>query len=417
MTKKPMPAQTQWLRSLATSSGAKVGVDREQNAILGYVVAQEGVFKDRRGAFDMKSLRMIRDMMASEPKGLKSRFTHPDISGDGLGKFLGRVKNPRLDKILKPLDGPNQPGLSDNAYREINVVRADLYLDPTCFDTPNGNLGDYVMRLAESDSDALSSSLVLRPDEEAQLDDRGKPLVDETGQPLPTLWRPLEIHASDVVDIGDAVDGFLSIDGLPDAIVRKGTKLLDEQFGGQARDVIRERCLAYLDRYLDHKFGPKPIVLTKEQHDELTKRGSYLDPCVAPWSPEEKLAGYGGLTIGDMVQFWDEDSDDELPCACREYGIVKAVSTSGPLDIPGTSCTLEGTVEDPAALVLCVESDGSDYDDGECYYLVPFSKLEKVVMPREEPTAGSTPIGYMAAEADVDENLLLEIEMRTREGL
>ena len=93
----------------------------------------------------------------------------------------------------------------------------------TALDEPVGGgkpLGAYVMDLAESDPDALSSSLVLQRDEELRLDRRGRPLVDNEGIELPPLWRPTKIHASDIVAVGDAVDGFLSADSLPDAVVR-----------------------------------------------------------------------------------------------------------------------------------------------------------------------------------------------------
>src|SRR6185437_11194621 len=109
-----------------------------------------------------------------------------------------------------------------------------------------------------SDPEALSSSLVLKSDMEYRLDKQGRPLKDDDGNELPPLWRPTQLHASDVVDQGDAVDGFLStsgVDSLPDAAVRRGTELLDKQFAGQPRETIKARCLAWLDKYLNLRFG------------------------------------------------------------------------------------------------------------------------------------------------------------------
>jgi hypothetical protein len=117
------------------------------------------------------------------------------------------------------------------------------------------------MDLAESDADALSSSLVLKTDMEYRTDKKGRPLKDDDDNELPPLWRPTRLHASDIVDSGDAVDGLLgaqnglSIGGLPDAVIRQASVLLDRQFGDASAEVIRARCNAWLDRYLAERFG------------------------------------------------------------------------------------------------------------------------------------------------------------------
>jgi hypothetical protein len=77
----------------------------------------------------------------------------------------------------------------------------------------DGNLGGYVMDLAESDPDALSSSLVLQTEKVQILDEKGRPKKDDKGEDVPPVWLPTKLHASDVVDTGDAVDGFLSAPG------------------------------------------------------------------------------------------------------------------------------------------------------------------------------------------------------------
>lgn len=253
----------QWLKAKFSSPG--VEVDRENNVIRGYVLAQEGPFKSAgRGEFDQKSLKQIVALSNKKPGGLKSRFTHPNLSEDGLGKYLGRAKNLRMDHVSQKRDGKDVL---------LHAVRGDLHLDPTSFDTPNGNLGKYVMDLAESDSDALSSSLVLKADQELRMDPKTKrPMLAEDGSELPPIWRPTELHASDVVDTGDAVDGFLSahpIDGtnLPDGIVRQASMLLDQAFLNQNRDELRDILEGFVDRYLTNRFGeivPEPQPLKSE---------------------------------------------------------------------------------------------------------------------------------------------------------
>ena len=248
-----LPIVTEWLRAGVT--GGAIGVDRKQQIIHGYVVAQEGPFKsDDRGEFDESALRQIVKLIKAAPNGLKSRFAHPSLSDDGIGKFLGRVKDPRIEEI-----GPRE-SYGGKRTDTVKAVRGDLHLDPTSRNTPSGDLGGYVMDLAESDPDALSSSLVLTTEKAFRIDKKGRPLKDDAGNELPPLWRPQALHASDVVDTGDAVDGMLSLDIeteaiLPDAIVRQGAKLLDKQFAGQPREAVEARCEAWLSRYLDMRYG------------------------------------------------------------------------------------------------------------------------------------------------------------------
>lgn len=233
-------SEIKWLR--AESTARPVKVDREAKMIRGYVVAQAGEFKSGRGEFDGKSLRSILRMMNSKPSGLKSRLGHPTLSNDGVGYFLGRGRRGWLDKM-------------ETNAGEIELVRADLEFSESAFNTPNGDLATYVMDVTEKDPDAISSSLVLQTDEEWRLDKKtGRPMLDETGRQLPPLWRPTVLHASDIVDTGDAVDGLLSaklsIDGLPDEIVRKGAELLRAQFAGQSRAFVESHLSAWCERVL-----------------------------------------------------------------------------------------------------------------------------------------------------------------------
>jgi hypothetical protein len=240
-------------------SGRPVGIDRENGILRGYVVAQEGPFKSEgRGEFDQQSLESIVALMNKNASGTKSRFTHPDMSNDGLGKFLGRAHNPAMSTATDERTG-----------KEVKAVRADLHLNKTALETPiegGKPLGVYVMDLAESDPSALSSSIVVSVDREYRLEKDGTRSRDANGNDLPPLWRPKQIHASDIVDTGDAVDGLLSagvdVDGLPLAALWRGTELLDSVFADQSEDVVRARLLAWTDRYLSGRFGEKPGVQT-----------------------------------------------------------------------------------------------------------------------------------------------------------
>jgi hypothetical protein len=232
-----LKAELDWLRADIFPTTARPRVDRINGIIYGRVLAEKGQFKTKRGEFDDKSLDLIHGLATEHANGLKARFTHPALSSDGLGKFLGRDRNIR---------------------RDGDRVLGDLYLDRTALRPPPGGgrpLGEYVMDLAESDPAALGSSLVLKADKEARLNSDGTAAKDDKGNALPPVWRPTKLHACDVVDDGDAVHGaFLSAD-LPDHVVREVAAALDSQFRDCDRATVESRGRAFLSRYLDLRFG------------------------------------------------------------------------------------------------------------------------------------------------------------------
>lgn len=254
-----LKAEPTWKRALFRADGRKaaVGVDREGKVIRGLVIAQEGPFKSEgRGEFDSGAIKEIARLTNAARGGLRSRFAHPGLSSDGIGSFLGREKNARVEEGVR--EG------ADGRRSAVSFVRADLHLAESAFTSPQGNLGQYVMDLAAEDPGALSSSLVIEPEITYRRDEKNRPLTDEGGNELPPLWFPKRLWASDIVDEGDAVHGSLlsaepiDWDNLPDAFVRHAHALLDSRFAGADRASIEARCSSFLTRYLDARFGPTP---------------------------------------------------------------------------------------------------------------------------------------------------------------
>ncbi|MDE2100062.1 MAG: hypothetical protein KGL39_22600 [Patescibacteria group bacterium] len=75
--------------------------------------------------------------------GVKARFTHPDLSGDGLGKYTGRCKN---------------------AFVAGDVVRCDLHFAQSAHETPDGDLATYLMTLAAEDPQSFGNSIAFEED-------------------------------------------------------------------------------------------------------------------------------------------------------------------------------------------------------------------------------------------------------------
>lgn len=237
---------SEWLR--AETKARPLGVDREAKVIRGVILAEEGPFKSKgRGEFDQKGIKSIVKLAREKPRGLKSRWTHPTLSDDGLGKMLGRVRDVEQSFIQRKIDG--EP-------RELMIARGNLYFSEFAFNGPHGDLASHVMDLVDEDPDNAGLSLVIEPEMQYRLDKKGRREINEaTGEELPPIWIPLRVHAVDVVDEGDATRSMLaaglSIDGLPDEVLHKATELLRQQFQGKSRDFVQQHLNDWMLRALD----------------------------------------------------------------------------------------------------------------------------------------------------------------------
>lgn len=190
------PAQlNQWLSDRPMA-------DRGGLDIRGRVIAELGVFKDRRGEFDRQSLDKIAELGNSESQGLKSNFKHPTMSDDSLGKHLGRDREFYVDE-----DGSTLKVRS----RHFVLSSVAMKSPPEGGGTP---YGEYVAELAISDPSAFSSSLVLAYKPEYQTDATGQREREPDGNLKPAIWRPTKLWSIDCVAVGDAVDDFLSMDSV-----------------------------------------------------------------------------------------------------------------------------------------------------------------------------------------------------------
>lgn len=236
---------TTWLSVPVRGTTLGVFSENGKQGIRGVILAEEGPFKTPgRGEFDKQEIGNVVKLGRAESAGLKVRFTHPDLSSNGLGKYLGRAGNVRQDTISR--DG-----------KPVAIARGDLTFSDSAYATPNGNLAQYVMDLTKDDDNALGMSLVIGDlAEEFRREKNGTLTKGKDGEPLPPLWRVGSLRGVDVVDSGDATNSMLgvglSIEGLPDEIVRKAAVLLKAQFGGKDRAFVETHLRAYVDRVLAH---------------------------------------------------------------------------------------------------------------------------------------------------------------------
>lgn len=223
-------------------------VDRKANIIFGANLMQVGDLNNgdaRPWTVDAESLSQAQKMMSKGNNGAKARFTHPNMSSDGMGSYLGRWKNVRVDG---------------------GTLRGDLHIADAAFKSPQGDLGTYVMDLAESDPEAFGVSLATRLDY-SDLEEFDK---KKTGEKWPMRFS--DIRAGDIVDEPAATRGGMFDLTTPDLrnLPAQATVLLSTYFGDAEPEVVRGRINAFLDRYLSNRgTDPMPSETPVETTEEV----------------------------------------------------------------------------------------------------------------------------------------------------
>ena len=249
---RSLPTSDYQLLRTAVGLPSNSRVDRERKIIFGVSMLQKGDLNDDRPwTIDDVSIAQVIKLTKSNPKGAKSRFTHPNMSNDGLGKFIGRMRKPRRSE-----DGQH--------------ALANLHLAPIAFKTTiegmSQSLGDHILDLADNDPDVFGLSLAPKLDQEAMRE------LERRGQRTPMRFAGL--HAVDVVDEPAATRGGifggmeLSIGNAP----KLASESLDKIFAGAEEEVIRQRVDSFLNTYLANRFHSQDQPLGEDIVSELTMK-------------------------------------------------------------------------------------------------------------------------------------------------
>lgn len=212
------------------------GIDTENHVLYG-VSAMQAVEALGHGLLiDQITLQQFVDIANSKRQGLKSRFTHPGLSSDGLGKHLGRMRNFRVQ--------------GDKAI-------GDLYFSESAARSPHGDLRGYVESLAIEDPEAFGMSVVVDGVRVWVLDDGTEVDADPWGDAppnardsIPTL-RIVEAYAVDAVDEPAA-----NRDGLFGAFSKTTNELAAAAYDDIDRHLARagidqDTLAAYVNTYLN----------------------------------------------------------------------------------------------------------------------------------------------------------------------
>jgi hypothetical protein len=299
-----------------TVNAPPVRVDRAARVVFGCSLMEVGDLNSgdsRPWTVSDATLQQALQMAGRGNNGLKARFTHPNMSSDGMGSYLGRWRNLRIDN---------------------GKLRADLHIADAAFSSPQGDLGTYVMEMAENEPDMFGVSLA------TELDMESLATFDIMKERNPDSSRRWEmsftgIRAGDVVDEPAATRGgmfdLLTVDNrnLP----AQATALLSTYFGDAEPDVVRSRIAGFLDRYFANK-GTLPMPDETPTATEPTEQPSttietppepakpvHLDPVAEPdGTPQPQVVHFGTEDLGIyMSTFGDAEGArmfrDKLPFA------------------------------------------------------------------------------------------------------
>lgn len=188
--------------------------------------------------------------------GIKSRFTHPSLSGDGLGRFVGRVRDAEIDG---------------------DKVIADQHFSESAHITPDGNLAAYLMKLAEEDPTSYGLSIVFDMDTEEMaafeaMHSDGESFMSpdvDNDRDLPHA-RLKSLRAIDAVDDPAAnPDGLFRRDSeiveQAEAVAEFSLGLSDEKPKSVALGLDADRVRGFVTRFLsEHNLEIRPMVSDQE---------------------------------------------------------------------------------------------------------------------------------------------------------
>lgn len=248
---KKTKKKREFFRSVARGiENGALDVDRENKVIRNVSVLSTGEAEGHFLEIDETTIDQVVTLGKKSSRGIKSRFGHPNMSATALGTFLGRAKNFRK---------------TDEGAR----ARADLHLDETAFNTPNGDLANYVFDLAESDPDAFGMSIAW----DGRREENGKDGLRDKDGDLLDLARVDKLWAVDAVDDPASGDGLFS-NFLIDTNVQfsaETSAFLDQLF--ESEDAL-EKVDSFLDKYLKNEDQKKQLKRKAERVINLKRGGS-----------------------------------------------------------------------------------------------------------------------------------------------
>ncbi len=295
------------------------GGSRNAGIIYGASVIARGEALGHYAWIDSETLDQV-EKLGNSVDGLKVRFTHPSMSGDGLGSYLGRAKNFK---------------------RDGDQVFADVHLSPTAKNTPDGDLAAYVMELADDDPEAFGMSIVFSHDFQAEeqfeidheeaTESGGRRFVSPDPDNVENYYhvRLSALHGADFVDEPAANPSGLFHKG-PTADILKQAESVAEYALGLSEEkpentggVSPDRLRGFLSRFLESRrlsisFQEEPEMADAKPNEETTE----TDPKPTEQTDAEKGSqdAGSGESAGEQDATTPADDGAEQPAAAASAG-------------------------------------------------------------------------------------------------
>lgn len=290
------PPQSGMFRT-STLNAAPVRVDRTARVIFGASLMQVGDLNagdSRNWTVTPDTLNQAYMFATRGNNGLKARFTHPNMSSDGFGSYLGRWKNFNVDG---------------------DTLRADLHIADAAFKSPQGDLGTYVMDMAENEADMFGVSLATELDIASLMDFESKSETSSSLEPWPMKFTA--VRAGDVVDEPAATRGGMFDLSEPDLrnLPAQATALLTTYFGDASPEVVRARIDGFLTRYFSNQGATMPDTATPATEadtdnlpgdtvpdEDTTPSTAGIDPVAEPdGKPQPQVVKFGSHDLGAFM--------------------------------------------------------------------------------------------------------------------
>ena len=298
--------------------------------------------------------------------GLKARFTHPGLSSDGIGQKLGRLRNARVDG---------------------DQVIADLHFQQASTRTPDGDLADYTMTLAEETPEDFGLSIVFEHDLEAQnehvaTNTQGGKYVspDEDNKNNFVHARLGDLRSADVVDSPAANPDGLFTRGQEaakegEAIMEYALGLSDAKPNSSRFSVDPDRLAQFVQRFLErHNLsltkGGEPVSEVKELEvvDAPTREdfAAELDRFVIKFGAENGTKWFmGQISYESAMELHLESLEKQVKLQAAKIGELEEVISSleiGEEDGADFVADDEAPVKKEKALNNRIRIQGRDYN-------------------------------------------------------
>lgn len=272
---------SEYYRMPTMAYDSEVGVDRENERIRGIVVMEAGdtsPLDGRRQFVDQTTMQQFVSLANAASDKQRARFTHGGpggIGGEGLGSYLGRWSNARIDG---------------------NKVRWDLQLSPRSHDSVRGDIGKYTLDMSESDPDMLGASMVATLDYQAMRRDK------RADGSMPIRLRSL--HGADIVDTPALASGMFAAGHNPDleddSMADAPVGITQEQFDAGLKSGLESFGKSLTESIMAmvaEKFAAKSAPNSDEQPtpDALRKEGATLAASIMAFAATSGLQDHAKL--------------------------------------------------------------------------------------------------------------------------